>query len=80
MGTILGAVLLHEPITGLFIAGALLIFAGIGVAEGRLHYPIVKLAPAKGKPPIIKPVLPEPHPTPGTNKREILKQIFEKSS
>lgn len=38
MGTILGALLLHESITVAFTGGAAFIFSGIFVAEGRLHY------------------------------------------
>lgn len=38
VGTVLGALLLHEPITTWFIVGAGFIFSGIFLAEGRLHY------------------------------------------
>ncbi len=37
-GTILAFFLLHEPITLPFIAGAILIFGGIFLAEGHIHY------------------------------------------
>ncbi len=37
-GTLLAFFLLHEPITTPFIMGAILIFGGIGLAEGHLHY------------------------------------------
>ena len=44
VGTILAYYLLHEAITAPFIIGALLIFGGIFLAEGRLHYhPLHKL-------------------------------------
>ncbi len=44
VGTVLGALLLHEPITTPFLVGALCIFGGIFLAEGRLHYhPLHKL-------------------------------------
>ena len=43
-GTILSYFMLHEPITLPFLIGALLIFAGIFIAEHRIHYhPIHKL-------------------------------------
>ncbi len=43
-GVILGFLILHEPITTLFILGTIFIFGGIFVAEGRLHYhPLDKL-------------------------------------
>jgi drug/metabolite transporter (DMT)-like permease len=38
VGSILAVFLLHEPITGFFIIGSSLIFAGIFFAEGRLGY------------------------------------------
>jgi len=37
-GTILSYFMLHEPITIPFILGAVLIFGGIYIAEGRIHY------------------------------------------
>lgn len=37
-GTTLSYFMLHEPITVPFILGAVLIFGGISIAEGRLHY------------------------------------------
>lgn len=43
-GTIAGFILLREPITLPFICGSALIFIGILIAEGRIHYhPIYKL-------------------------------------
>lgn len=43
-GTILSYFMLHEPITSPFLIGALFIFAGIFIAEHRIHYhPIGKL-------------------------------------
>lgn len=45
---VLSVILLHEPITWPFVAGGLLIFGGIGIAEGRLHYhPFHKLRTPK---------------------------------
>jgi len=38
IGTILGSLLLHEPITKFFLLGTLFIFGGIFIAEGRIHY------------------------------------------
>jgi len=38
IGTVLGVVLLKEPLTSYFLLGALLIFGGIFIAEGRLNY------------------------------------------
>ena len=44
VGTVAGALLLHEPVTLPFLGGAALIFTGIFLAEGRIHYhPIRKL-------------------------------------
>ncbi|MCJ7826142.1 DMT family transporter [Patescibacteria group bacterium] len=37
-GTILAYFMLHEPITIPFVIGAIFIFGGIFVAEGRIHY------------------------------------------
>lgn len=43
-GAILAVILLHEPITVPFLFGSTLIFIGIFIAEGRLHYhPVHKL-------------------------------------
>lgn len=38
VGTVTGVFMLGEKITSLFIAGAVLIFAGISVAEGKIRY------------------------------------------
>jgi drug/metabolite transporter (DMT)-like permease len=38
IGTVLGVLLLGEPITRYFVLGSVLIFGGIFLAEGRLHY------------------------------------------
>jgi drug/metabolite transporter (DMT)-like permease len=44
IGTILSYTLLSEPITRYFILGAVFIFTGIFMAEGRIHYhPIPRL-------------------------------------
>lgn len=78
-GTILAYFLLHEPITGPFILGSVLIFGGILVAEGRLHYhPIRKLIllgkPVKTDIPAVT-VLKSPKPP---NKKEVLASLFQK--
>ncbi len=38
IGSILAVYLLHEPVTQFFILGSILIFIGIFLAEGRIHY------------------------------------------
>ncbi len=46
VATVIAIPLLNEVVTPLFILGAFLVFAGIFVAEGRLHYhPFQKLKP-----------------------------------
>lgn len=81
VGTILGTVLLKEPITGLFLLGALFIFGGIFVAEGHLpHYPIHKLQKPKENKEQIDITPPQPIHTTTANKRDVLKQIFNKAA
>ncbi len=74
VGTILAYFMLHEPITIPFVIGTILIFGGISIAEGRLHYhplhkllttnPINKLPPdCEGKP---------------ASREEVIKHIFNK--
>ncbi len=85
VGTVLGAVLLNEPITRLFLLGAVLIFSGIWVAEGRLHHPVVSFAPKKAKPHDgTIPSHPKEEDKPqerhhAADKREVLKKIFQKA-
>lgn len=78
VGTVMGAVLLHEPITRPFILGTILIFGGIAVAEGRLHHPATSLVRKKESKPAAPP--PEPAPPPETpekrDRHEVLKTIF----
>jgi drug/metabolite transporter (DMT)-like permease len=82
VGTFAGAVLLHEPITTPFLLGSLLIFGGIFLAEGRIHYhPIHKLI-LLGKsiekstvPVVFQSTIPS-HTR--LKKKEILASIFEK--
>jgi drug/metabolite transporter (DMT)-like permease len=38
IGTVLGALILKEPVTSYFLGGSILIFGGILLAEGRLQY------------------------------------------
>jgi len=81
-GTILGFFLLHEPITPLFITGAAFIFAGIFIAEGRIHYhPIKKMILLGQKVEEIPvPVIPPPTKLHNkkVNKKAVLEAIFEK--
>ncbi len=82
VGTILGAVLLHEPITSPFVLGALLIFGGIFVAEGRIHYHPVKKIILLGKPirKVPVPELREHTENPSkVNKKKVLASIFQKT-
>ena len=81
-GTILGFFLLHEPITPLFITGAIFIFAGIFIAEGRIHYHPIKKLMLLGTP-ITEAAIPVIPPPPVTNhkrinKKQVLSAIFEK--
>jgi drug/metabolite transporter (DMT)-like permease len=81
VGTAIGAIFLHEPITGLFLLGAFLIFSGIGVAERRLHHPATKLSSPRAKLPL-PPALPhiEPELASKVDKQKVLKEIFGKSA
>lgn len=82
VGTVAGALLLHEPITVPFVGGALLIFGGIFLAEGRIHYHPIRKLILLGKPvekaaiPIIPQSTGPPHSK--LNKKEVLASIFEK--
>lgn len=76
VGTILGAWLLREPITTPFILGSILIFGGIFLAEGHLHYHLIRRLIILGKPvpieiPVVKPAK--------TNKSKVLASIFQKN-
>jgi drug/metabolite transporter (DMT)-like permease len=71
-GTILAYFLLKEPITPPFIWGSILIFAGIFIAQGHLHYhPFLKLRSPK------KPVVEVEIPAIAIDKRTALKRIFK---
>lgn len=77
IGTILGALLLHEPITPLFLVGALLIFGGIYVAEGRIHYhPVLKLFGQNAKPEVLASPPPLHRPI---DRKAVLSSIFKKT-
>ena len=80
IGTVLGALVLHEPINSYFIWGSILIFGGILIAEKRLHYH--KFQPAWFMPNGLhaselppKDSTPQPH-HPTKTKQEILSNIF----
>lgn len=73
VGTILGALVLHEPITGLFLLGTLLIFGGIGISEGRLHHPVASLPKPQ------KTLPQEPKTLPRADKHEVIAEIFGKN-
>jgi drug/metabolite transporter (DMT)-like permease len=83
LGTLLGVLLLHEPITRYFVLGSFCIFTGILIAEGRFHYhhlrdfeaPEDPRIPKKGEPTITAPDI-----NPKRSKREILSSIFTKPS
>lgn len=71
VGSVLAVFLLHEPITGFFILGSILIFTGIFLAEGHLHYhPFHKLR--------TDPLSPLPLPTHAPTKRfDVIKRIIK---
>lgn len=76
VGTVAGTLLLHEPITIPFLGGAILIFGGIFLAEGRIHYhPIAKLI-LLGKTIEDAVTTPTPHRRP--EKKKVLASIFQK--
>jgi drug/metabolite transporter (DMT)-like permease len=82
VGTVMGTVLLHEPITIPFLGGAILIFGGIFLAEGRIHYHPIRKFILLGKS-IQKaaiPIIPQSTIPPHTRlkKKEVLASIFEK--
>lgn len=81
VGTVLAALLLHEPITTPFVLGSLFIFGGIFIAEGRFHYHPVKKLYAVGRADVPIPLPDEPsvtHHRSSTEKKKILTKIFEK--
>lgn len=78
VGTVMGAVLLSEPITGYFILGSVLIFGGIVIAEGHIpHYPLYKFRSVHAQKEIETVAsVPSPSRAP-VNKRDVLRNIFE---
>ncbi len=83
VGTVMGALLLHEAITIPFLGGAILIFGGIYIAEGRIHYhPIRKLILlGKSIEKAAIPIIPQSTVPSHTRlkKKEVLASIFEKN-
>lgn len=84
VGTIMGAALLHEPITLPFVGGAILIFSGIFLAERRIHYHPIRTLIFLGKPiqDASVPITPQPgipvHSK--LKKKEVLTSIFKNNS
>lgn len=80
IGTILGYFVLKEPITNAFILGALLIFFGIYVAEGRLHYHAIHKLRHHKEPVDVEPIILAPHPVhrnqPHT--KEVVASLYQK--
>jgi drug/metabolite transporter (DMT)-like permease len=75
VGTVAGAALLHEPITIPFLGGAILIFTGIFLAEGRIH-PIAKLIQlGKAIEDATIPIIPPRR----LEKKKVLASIFKKT-
>jgi drug/metabolite transporter (DMT)-like permease len=78
VGTILGAWLLSEPISVPFIVGSILIFGGIFVAEGRIHYHPIRKIMLLGKP-IREIPIPVVDSSSKLNKKKVLASIFRKT-
>ena len=76
VGTVAGALILHEPITLPFVGGAFLIFGGIFLAEGRIHYHPIRKLIRLGK--TIEEAATLPAPPRHLEKKKILASIFEK--
>jgi drug/metabolite transporter (DMT)-like permease len=83
VGTIAGALILREPITVPFLLGSLLIFGGIFLAEGRIHYHPIRKLILMGKSmehatvPIVFQTPVPPHAK--LKKKEVLASIFKKN-
>lgn len=79
IGTILGYFVLHEPITSYFVLGAVLIFGGIFIAEGRINYHPIHRVFSLGFPqkPALHPYPVKPPKVLATEKSEIIKKIFD---
>jgi len=76
VGTVMGALLLHEPITLPFLGGSILIFGGIFLAEGRIHYHPIRKLIELGK--TIEDAVAPPAPHRRIEKKKVLAAIFEK--
>jgi drug/metabolite transporter (DMT)-like permease len=77
VGTVAGALILHEPITLPFLGGALLIFSGIFLAEGRIHYHPIRKLIKLGK--TIEDAVIPPAPHRRLEKKKVLASIFRKT-
>lgn len=71
-GTIIAYLLLHEPITSWFLWGSLLIFGGIFIAEGRIHYHPLHLFRE------VKKITHEIKDVKSTNSSDTLKRLFKR--
>lgn len=77
VGTVMGALILQEPITAPFLLGGFLIFSGIFLAEGRIHYhPITKLIQL-GK--TIEHTISPPAPARRLEKKKVIASIYKKT-
>jgi drug/metabolite transporter (DMT)-like permease len=77
VGTVAGTLLLHEPITVPFLGGAILIFGGIFLAEGRIHYHPIRKLIMLGK--TVENAIAPPIPHRRLEKKKVLASIFEKT-
>ena len=77
VGTVMGAVLLHEPITTPFLLGSILIFGGIFLAEGRIHYHPIRKLIQLGK--TIEDAVTSPPQPRRIEKKKVLASIFKKT-
>jgi drug/metabolite transporter (DMT)-like permease len=77
VGTVMGALLLREPITIPFLGGAILIFGGIFLAEGRIHYHPIRKLIELGR--TIEEAAIPPIPHKRLEKKKVLASIFGKN-
>jgi len=77
VGTLMGSLLLHEPITIPFLGGAILIFGGIFLAEGRIHYHPIRTLILLGRP--IEDACAPSVPHRRLEKKKVLASIFQKT-
>lgn len=78
VGTVAGALILQETITFPFVLGAILIFGGILLAEGRIHYHPIRKLIQLGKA-IESSVTPPVEPHRRLEKKKVLASIFNKT-